>query len=306
MRNAFADELHKIGAINERVVFLSGDIGNRLFDDFKQDYPTRFFNCGIAEANMIGVAAGMAKRGFRPIAYTITPFVTYRCFEQIRVDLCYNNVPVIFVGVGSGLSYGELGPTHHSCEDIGALRTLPNLTVLCPGDAMELRSAMREALTLTSPCFIRIGKKGEKSFHTSPPPLKIGQAFEMKVGLDVCLLPVGNMLEFAFQLSDSLGQLGISTTIASYHTVKPLDTSYLRQAFHKHRLVVSLEEHTLMGGFGSAIAEWKVDNDIPGRLYRVGTQDQFLKRVAHQKEARIELGIELNAVVKTVVQKLSL
>ena len=135
MRNAFADELTKLGDEDPRVVMLSGDIGNRLFDKFKDKHPARFFNCGVAEANMMGVAAGMAMNGLRPVAYTITPFVTTRCLEQIRTDVCYHEAPVTIVAVGAGLAYAGLGPTHHACEDISFLRSIPNMVVICPGDA---------------------------------------------------------------------------------------------------------------------------------------------------------------------------
>src|SRR5712691_8753697 len=161
MRNAFADEITKLGADDTRVVLLSGDIGNKLFDKFKQQAGNRFLNCGVAEANMMSIAAGMALSGLRPVIYTITPFTTTRCFEQIRVDVCYHKAPVIIVGTGSGLSYADLGPTHHSCEDMAILRTRPGMTVLAPADSTELRLALRQALSLGGPVYMRIGKKGE-------------------------------------------------------------------------------------------------------------------------------------------------
>ena len=143
MRNAFAHEITQLAQQDERIVLLSGDIGNRLFDEFKDKCPGRFHNCGVAEANMIGVAAGLALSGLRPVCYTIAPFITYRCMEQIRVDACYHNVPVTIVGTGAGLAYASLGATHHSCEDIGMLRLLPGLVVMAPADAHEVRGCWR-------------------------------------------------------------------------------------------------------------------------------------------------------------------
>jgi len=171
MRNAFADEITKLADEDKRVVLLSGDIGNRLFDPLKERAPDRFHNCGIAEANMMTVAAGMAICGLRPVAYTITPFITARCLEQIRVDVCYQRMPVIIVGTGSGLSYASLNATHHSCEDIASLRVLPNMTVLCPGDPLEVRLALRAAVKHDGPVYIRIGKKGEPAIHKVRPPI---------------------------------------------------------------------------------------------------------------------------------------
>src|SRR6185437_4851159 len=158
MRNAFADEVTKLGASDSRVVMLSGDIGNRLFDKFKDKCPTRFFNCGVAEQNMMGFAAGLAMSGLRPVVYTITPFVTSRCYEQIKIDVCYQEAPVTIVSVGGGLSYASLGPTHHSCEDIAILRALPNLRIVCPGDAWEVRAALRAAVSQDRPTYIRLAK----------------------------------------------------------------------------------------------------------------------------------------------------
>src|SRR5438552_5228383 len=159
MRNAFADEVTKLAQGDSRLVLLSGDIGNRLFDKFKAHCPSRFYNCGVAEANMVGVAAGMAMSGLRPVCYTITPFITYRCMEQIRIDVCYHHVPVVIVGTGSGLSYASLGSTHHSCEEMGMLRLLPGLSVVAPADEVEVRGALEAALASKDPCYIRIGKK---------------------------------------------------------------------------------------------------------------------------------------------------
>src|SRR5690349_225696 len=156
MRNAFAAEVTALGAEDKRIVLLSGDIGNRLFDNYKSKCGERFFNVGVAEANMISMAAGMAMTGLRPVVYTINSFVTARCYEQIRVDLCYHNVPVVVVGVGAGLGYASLGATHHSCEDIATLRVLPNMTVVCPGDAVEVKLALRAAVRERGPVFIRL------------------------------------------------------------------------------------------------------------------------------------------------------
>ena len=156
MRNAFADEITKLAAVDERVVLLMGDIGNRLFDKFRSAYPGRFYNCGVAEGNMVSMAAGLASCGLRPFCYTIAPFVTYRVMEQIRLDLCYHRQPVVVVGTGAGLSYASLGATHHSLEDMGMLRILPHMKVTCPGDAMELRAILRAALQQDDPVYMRI------------------------------------------------------------------------------------------------------------------------------------------------------
>ena len=174
MRNAFADEIRKIAVQDARVVVLSADIGNRLFDKFKTECVGRFFNTGVAEANTISMAAGMATSGLRPICYTITPFITARCFEQIKVDVCYHKQPVVIVGTGSGLSYASLGATHHSLDDLALLRILPGMRVLAPADAMELRSCLQAAMKANHPTYLRIGKKGEPVIFSEPPPFSFG------------------------------------------------------------------------------------------------------------------------------------
>lgn len=307
MRNAFADELTKLGDDDNRVVMLSGDIGNRLFDKFKDKHPTRFFNCGVAEANMTGLAAGLAMNGLRPVTYTITPFVTTRCLEQIRTDVCYHDVPVTVVAVGAGLAYAGLGPTHHACEDIAFLRALPNLVVICPGDAFEVRAALRAVMKQDRPAYIRMGKKGEPKIYKGPVEnFTIGKAITISEGSDVCLLSTGNMLPEAVEAGKLLEKAGKSARVVSFHTVKPLDEACLAEALDKFKLVVTLEEHSLIGGFGSAVTEWAVDNGCDTRkLIRVGTPDRFFKESGEQEHARERLGLTGHRIADRVLAKLS-
>jgi len=292
MRNAFASEITRIAQENHRVVLLSGDIGNRLFDDFKRLCPGRFYNCGVAEGNMIGVAAGLAASGFLPVCYTIAPFVTYRCMEQIRVDVCYHNVPVVIVGTGAGLSYASLGATHHSCEEMGLLRLLPTLSVLAPADSAEVRSCLTAVLSAESPAYLRIGKKGEPTVHTHPPDFKLGKAIELRRGTDVWLLGCGTILPEVLQAADALTTAGLSVGVASVPSLKPLDTSLLERVFQSSRLVCTAEEHSTAGGLGGAVAEWLADQrSTCARLLRFGTADEFLHKTCEQEEAREYFGL---------------
>lgn len=293
MRNAFADELTKLGNVDPRVVMLSGDIGNRLFDKFRAAHPSRFYNCGVAEQNMTGVAAGMALSGMRPITYTITPFVTTRCLEQIRTDICYHDLPVMIVAVGGGLSYAGLGPTHHACEDIAFLRAIPNMVVMCPGDAWEVRAAMRAALEQDRPTYIRMGKRGEPKVHSETPEVfRIGKALPISDGTDVCLLSTGTMLPEVIETAHLLEKQGVSAQVVSFHTVKPLDEDFLRDALSRFKLVATIEEHSLIGGFGAAVAEWMIDEAlVPRKFLRFGTPDAFFKKSGEQEYAREQLGL---------------
>jgi len=297
MRNAFADEMLALARQDPRVVLLSADIGNRLFDKLKAEFPDRFYNCGVAEANMIGVAAGLAQSGLRPFCYTITPFITYRCMEQIRVDLCYHHLPVTVVGTGSGLSYASLGGTHHSCEEMGMLRLLPGLTVGGPADAPELRALLRDSLKQNGPVYLRIGKKGEPQMHAEVPPLKFGQAITLREGTDACILSIGTVLPVAMAASETLAAAGISTRVVTFPTLKPLDHDCLREVFSSFKVVATLEEHSILGGLGGSVAEWKADHpELKGQMVRLGTPDEFLHLTCEQEEAREHYGLTAAAV----------
>ena len=305
MRNAFADEITKLAQADERIVLLTGDIGNQLFNRFKEACPKRFYNCGVAEANMVGMAAGLAMCGLRPVCYTIAPFLTYRCMEQIRIDLCYHHVPVILVGTGSGLAYASLGSTHHSCEEVGMLRLLPGMNVLAPGDAWEVRACLSAALAQDGPAYIRIGKKGEPVVHASRPEMRLGQALQLSEGRDVALLSSGAMLPEVVALSKLLESQGIRPAVFSFPTVKPLDTQLLEKVFAGYRLVATVEEHSVLGGLGGSIAEWKADRPkMPGRLLRFGTEDVFLHETCEQEEAREHFGLVAGKMAERIAAAL--
>jgi transketolase len=305
VRNAFAAAVTELGETHPSLVMLAGDIGNRLFDPFKDRHPSRFYNCGVAEANMTGVAAGLAASGLRPITYTITPFNTVRCLEQIRLDVCYPDLPVIVVGTGSGLSYAGLGATHHSMEDIAILRTLPNMHVVCPADPVEVRLALNDALRLGRPTYIRLGKKGEPVVHATPPNFTIGRGISVREGSDVVILSVGNMLATALQSAEDLNQRGVSVQVVSMHTVKPLDDELLDGAFAAKKVVVVLEEHALTGGAGSAVLEWGSAKRVDLRkLLCIGGPDRFLSACGSQRQARALLGLTAADIAPRILSRL--
>ncbi len=306
MRNAFAAELTAIASEDPRVMMLSGDIGNRLFDKFKAAFPERFYNCGVAEQNMMSVAAALASCGLRPIAYTITPFVTMRCLEQIRVDVCYHGLPVVIVGIGAGLSYASLGATHHSMEDVACLRSLPGMSVVCPGDPVETRLALRAALKSPGPVYLRLGKKGEPVVHKAPPDFTIGRGIVLKSGTRVCLLSTGTLLPESMSAVDELDRSGLTTGLVSFHTVKPLDDALLCDVFSRFELVVTIEEHGLIGGLGGAIAEWLCDRKPQkARLCRIGGPDAFLSEAGGQEYARKRLGLDAEGIAARVLRSLN-
>jgi len=300
MRNAFADEVTQLAAQDSRIVLLSGDIGNRLFDRLRTQAPNQFINCGVAEANMMGVAAGMALSGLRPITYTITPFTTTRCLEQIRVDVAYHEAPVIIVGTGSGLSYASLGPTHHSLEDFAILRAIPNMRVLSPWDAPSLRSVLRGALQDVTPTYIRIGKKGEKDILPADKIASIGRLTSVFAGEEVAIIAVGTVAGEAVQAVQDLRNHGISASLFLAHTVKPLPESDLQALFKRNTIVVTVEEHALAAGFGESCVSFARGCGFSGRIIPLGVPDVFLSKAGSQRYARQLAGIDSVAIVAAV------
>ena len=305
MRNTFAEYITEQAGRDERVAVLSGDIGNRLFDKFKKQYPGRFFNCGVAEANMVSLAAGMALDGLRPFLYTITPFLTARCYEQIKLDLCYHDLPVTLVGTGSGLSYAELGPTHHSIEDVAILRALPRMGILCPADGMELKDCMEDALRQQHPLYIRIGKKGEPLLHEARPGVGLAKSCCLRTGEDVAILAAGPILKEALAAAEALSQReGVKAAVYSTPSVKPLDVALLNQISRGHKLIATVEEHSLIGGLGAAIAEWKADQaQVLPPLLRLGLEDQFYEFGGGHKEALSVCNLAAGGIFRRILEK---
>jgi transketolase len=300
VRNAFADEVTQLAAKDPRLVLLSGDIGNRLFDRLRAQSPRQFINCGVAEANMMGVAAGMALSGLRPITYTITPFTTTRCLEQIRVDVAYHEAPVIIVGTGSGLSYASLGPTHHSLEDFAILRAIPNMRILAPWDAPSLRHVLRAALLDNQPSYIRIGKKGEKDVLPTERVAGLGRLTALSSGEGVAIVAVGTVATEAVRAAEQLRESGITATVSLAHTVKPLPEAGLKALFASHRFVATVEEHFAAAGFGESVVGFAHRSGYSGRVIPLGVPDYFLSKAGSQGYARILAGIDSTAIAQAI------
>lgn len=296
MRNAFIKALTAAAAADERIVFLTGDLGFKLFDDFAARYPGRFMNVGVAEATMAGVAAGLALEGKKPFIYSIVPFATLRCFEQIRNDICYHEANVTVVGVGGGYSYGPNGPTHHALEDIAVMRTLPNMTILCPGDPAETVAAVHALAHHRGPAYLRLGRAGEPNVHPGPVMLRIGESLVLREGRDVVLLATGNMVATAVHTADALAARGITTRVVSMPTVKPLDLATIDAALACGGVVATLEEHSLIGGFGAAVAEHVAERGVPVRFRRFAAPDQFSHTCGDQEFHRAACGLTPAAI----------
>jgi transketolase len=256
MRDAFFETLERLMARNENVVFLTADLGFKLFDRIAAQYPARVFNVGIREATMIGIAAGLSKEGFLPVVYSLVPFVTLRCIEQIRVDLCYNNLAAVLVGVGSGFAYGPNGPTHMGLEDVGAMSALPNLAILSPCDAHEVRALLPQAMRLNMPVYMRLARAGEPRCYDEDAPVpKLGHPSVLKRGADVVVITYSTMVHDVLTAVDELErETGCSIGVVSWHTIKPLKEGSIRLVLRDDIPVMVIEEQMSGGSLGSRVA----------------------------------------------------
>ena len=304
MRNALVRALEAAARRDPRLVLLTGDLGYKIFDPFAAEFPGRFVNVGVAEANLIGVAAGLALGGMRPFAYSIAPFATLRCLEQIRNDVCYHNLPVTIVGVGGGYSYGHNGPTHHALEDIAVMRVLPNMTVVCPGDPIETELAVAAAAAHGRPLYLRIGRAGDARVHENPPEFRIGESITVRDGRDCTLISTGGILPVAMGAAERLSVPGISCRVVNMHTVKPLDDAGLRKYIRETGAIFTVEEHSRIGGLGSAIAEWAVANEHPGPRYSFSAEDCFASVSGSQNYLRNRNGLTAEHIATVIAAKL--
>lgn len=265
MRTTFVRTLARLAEKDLNLILLTGDLGFTVFEEFRSRFPKQFLNVGIAEQNMIGVAAGLALSGKRVFVYSIVPFVTFRCLEQIRNDLCHQRLSLCIVGVGGGYSYGHLGATHHALEDLGVMRTMPNMTVVSPGDPWEVEQAVMALGTLNGPSYLRLGKNKEPLLH-QPATISefiLGASIVMRSGRDIAILAAGTMLETALLTATLLESKNIQSTVISVHTLKPIDRQGILAAMNDTKLVVSLEEHGPLGGLADAVSRIIAEESAP-------------------------------------------
>lgn len=302
MRTSFINTLHELAKTDEKIFLLTADVGFSVLERFIKEFPDRYLNVGVAEANLIGVAAGLALSNKIVYAYTMTHFLTLRCFEQIRLDLCYQNANVKLVGSGGGLTYGAAGATHHSLEDISIMRSLPNMCVICPGDPVETKYAIKAALKREGPVYIRVGKDGS-AVHKDNINFQIGKGIILKKGLDLNILATGNMLETAKLVSERLANDGIDASVISIHTVKPLDIDLIEELAYNAKPIFTIEEHSIIGGLGSAVSEVLAELDCKVPFKRIGLPDEYSHIVGSQNFQRIKFGIDPDNIYKTIKEK---
>lgn len=288
---------------DDDIFLLIGDVGYHLVEPYQQEFPHRFINIGIAEQNMTGIAAGMALCGKTVFIYSIANFPILRCLEQIRNDVCYHNANVKIVVAGGGLTYGALGATHHVTEDLAIMRSLPNITVVAPGDPIESALATRAVARWRGPCYLRLGKTGDPVVHQSTPHFQLGKAIRLREGKDVTLVTTGGMLCNTMQAAEQLGRQGIQSRVLSMHTVKPLDNEAVLAATIETESMVTIEEHSVIGGLGGAVAEVISGGGSPHiNLMIIGIPDAFCSQVGSQKTLLETYSLSVEGIVASVKQ----
>lgn len=301
MRNAFLNELYELAREDPRIVFVTGDLGFGVVEGFMEELPDQFVNAGVAEQNMTGLAAGMALSGRIVFTYSIANFPTLRCLEHIRNDVCYHDADVKVVSVGGGFAYGSMGATHHATEDLGVMRLLPNMVVVAPGDPVEARAATRAVVARPGPCYLRLGKAGEPVVHEEPIDFELGRALGVREGSDATVISTGGMLPLAVRAAAALAVDGVDVRVLSMHTLKPLDDEAVLRAVDETRAVVTLEEHSIVGGLGSAVSELLAErNGARARFKRLGVPPRFSPRVGSQEFLLAENGLDVETIGATV------
>ena len=303
MRNAFADVIFEVGQKDKRICALVADISPAgSIVKFREQFPERFINTGVAEQSMIGIAAGLALKGMRPFCYTIATFSLYRPFEMIRVDLCYQNLPVTVIGMGAGVVYSTLGGTHHTMEDVAVASAIPNMTVLAPCDPAEMRLMTHWCATeSTGPVYMRLGKAGEPDLTSEAvDPFSIGKIRYLQRGSEIALISYGTLVRMAKEVATKLNAIGKSASVLSCHTIKPIDYEGVKEVLESHDVVIVLEEHVPHGGLGSRVKEIAWDIKAKCRLETFSLKDEFIHCYGTHDELLDAHGLSPNKIMDRI------
>ena len=303
MRNNFAEVLYEEGKKDNKICVVVADISPAgSIQKFRNEFPDRFINCGVAEQSMIGIAAGLALKGFRPFCYTIATFTLYRPFEMVRVDLCYQNLPVTIIGMGAGAIYSTLGGTHHTIEDVAVACALPNMTVIAPCDPSEMRDATRWCATKSNgPVYMRLGKVGEPDItENAIDKFEFGKIRYIKKGNDIAIISYGITVKMALDLSEELKKKEKSVSEISCHTIKPLDKLGIKKILNKYQSVYILEEHVPHGGLSSRVKEIASDENTKAELKSFTLKDEFIHFYGSHQELLEKHGLSVKQILKKI------
>ena len=302
VRKACLESIHELARRDERVLFFGSDIGAGTLDGFRNQFPGRFFMEGVSEANIVGVMSGLAMNGWIPYLNTIAVFLTRRCYEQTLLDAAMHRLPLRLCGSGGGVVYAPLGPTHLAFDDLALMRAIPGMTILAPCDAEEMRRLMAQTLDWEGPVYVRLAKGGDPVVSDAAQPCTIGRGVLMRGGSDVLLVSTGIAAQIALAAHAQLGHAGVAAAVLHLHTVAPLDAAALLTAAAGVRAVVSIEEHNLTGGLGSAVAEVLAEANLPRppRFRRIALADGFHPEYGSQASIMRHNGVTPEAVAAAV------
>lgn len=306
MRDTFVKTLVEIAKEDKNIELVTGDLGFGVLKPFWEQLPNQFTNAGIAEQNMTTVAAGMALEGKTVFTYSIGNFPTLRCLEQIRNDCAYHNANVKIVCIGGGFVYGSLGMSHHATEDIAVLRALPDVVVMAPGDLVEAQEATKAIAQYKGTCYLRLGRGGEKRIHDRIEHFQIGKAIRVHDGEKVAIFSTGAIFEEVQGAYDLLNRQGLSPAVYTFPTVKPIDKDVICACAKDFDLLVTCEEHNIVGGFGSAVAEVMAEMPVKrAHLMRIGMQDMYATKVGSQAYLREQYGMSAKQIAEKIVKALN-
>ena len=306
MRNTFVKTVTELAKENKDIELITGDLGFGVLKPYWEAVPDQFINAGIAEQNMTTVAAGMALEGKTVFTYSIGNFPTVRCLEQIRNDCAYHDANVKVVCVGGGFVYGSLGMSHHATEDIALLRSLPNVVVMAPGDLVEAECATRAIAEYPGVCYLRLGRGGEKRIHDKIENFQIGKAIKVHEGEKIAILSTGAIFEEVQGAYDVLKSKGYNPVVYTFPTVKPIDTEAIEKVAEECDLIVTCEEHNIVGGFGSAVAEVMAESrNKHARLVRIGLNDQYSTIVGSQDYLRDCYGMSAAKIAERIEREIN-
>jgi transketolase len=307
MRDTFVRTLIDIAKQDKNVHLITGDLGFGVLKPFWEELPDQFTNAGIAEQNMTSFAAGLALQGKVVFTYSIGNFPTLRCLEQIRNDCAYHNANIKIVCVGGGFVYGSLGMSHHATEDLAIMRALPDVTVLAPGDLVEAECATRAIYDHQGTCYLRLGRGGEKRIHEKIDNFQIGKAIKIKNGEKVAIFSTGALFDEVVYALQLMEEYSVNPALYTFPTVKPIDRVTIEECAEQYDLIVTVEEHNIIGGFGSAVSEVLAELTRPrARILKIGLNDKYSSIVGSQKYLRDVYGMSAKKIVHAIRQNVKL
>lgn len=303
MRATFIETLTEMAREDEKIICVIGDTGFSVFEAFEKEFGGRFINAGIAEQNFVSIGAGLAAMGMKPYIYNVVSFMTLRAAEQIMLDICYQENPVTLIGVGGGLAYGTSGPTHHALQDIAMMSALPNMTVVCPGDPIEMKGAMMVSKNYGKPLYIRIGRSIDPIVHHNEVDFEIGKAIKMYDGMDATIFVTGVMLQEAVNVREQLFQKGISASLYSMPTVKPIDAKTIKERAALGKPIFTIEEHSVIGGLGDAVGRILLEDIMLPSVYlhKFAVHDHFAPVTGSREYLRDLFGISSDKITKAIL-----